>query len=52
MRTSLSEIEARRMAQWHMPRLPGEGRAQHRRRVALMVHKLLQIAARPATAGV
>lgn len=48
----LSAIEARRLAQWHMPRLPGEGRSQYRRRVTLQVQKLLALACRPVAVEV
>jgi len=47
MTSPLSAIEARRLAQWHMPRLPGEGRSQYRRRVTLQVQKLLALAGQP-----
>ena len=47
--TPLSSLQARRLAQWHAPRMPDEGQAQYRRRIALQVRKLLQLAGRPAT---
>lgn len=48
--TAFSTRAARRLAQQYMPAMPGEDPAGYRRRVALQVRKLMQLARRQGAA--